>query len=74
MKTTSGLLIAVAAFVINPCTVSLAHAQAGQVSTPVRSTSSHFCIVAQRRHPDPGLSVPAHSDQLFRLIPISGSD
>jgi hypothetical protein len=34
MKTTSGLLIAVAAFVINPCTVSLAHAQAGQVSTP----------------------------------------
>jgi hypothetical protein len=34
MKTTSGLLIAIAAFVINPCTVSLAHAQAGQVSTP----------------------------------------
>jgi hypothetical protein len=34
MKPISALMIAIAAFVINPCTVSLAHAQAGQVSTP----------------------------------------
>jgi PQQ enzyme repeat len=34
MKATSALLIAIAAFVINPGAGSLAHAQAGQVSTP----------------------------------------
>ena len=34
MKTTSGLLIAIAAFVINPGAGSLALAQAAQVPTP----------------------------------------
>jgi len=34
MKPTSALLIGIAAFVLNPCTDSLAHAQAAQVPTP----------------------------------------
>jgi hypothetical protein len=34
MRPTLALLIAISAFVINPCTDSLAHAQAGQVSRP----------------------------------------
>ena len=36
MKTTSGLLIAIAAFVSNPCTGSLALAQSPQVPTPAQ--------------------------------------